>query len=194
MMPFDYSDATTPIDMELIPAGLIATAQMRIREGGGGEGGVLKRSKNGQSEYLDAEFILVDTKHAKMKFWQNLLLAGETDGHKQMTDKSRGILKAILDSAYGLKPDDKGPEARAKRSKELKDFDGLRFLVKIGIEKGKPKNDGSSETYKDRNVIDAIITPDKPEYRGPIEQSGSPSGGAPPPAPAAPPVPKPAWA
>jgi hypothetical protein len=194
MMPFDYSDATTPIDIELIPAGLIATAQMRIREGGGGEGGVLKRSKNGQSEYLDAEFILVDGTHAKMKFWQNLLLAGETDGHKQMTDKSRGILKAILDSAYGLKPDDKSPEARAKRSKELKDFDGLRFLVKVGIEKGKPKNDGTSETYKDRNVIDAIVTADKPEYRGPIEQSVSPNGGSPPPAPAALPVPKPAWA
>ena len=39
--------------MELIPAGLIATVQMRIREGGGGEDGVLKRSKNGESEYLD---------------------------------------------------------------------------------------------------------------------------------------------
>ena len=44
--PFDYSDSA-PIDMELIPAGEIAIAQMRIRAGGGGEDGVLKRSKNG---------------------------------------------------------------------------------------------------------------------------------------------------
>jgi hypothetical protein len=192
MTAFDYSDSL-PVDMELIPAGLIATVQMRIRAGDGADG-VLKRSKNGQSEYLDAEFILVDGKHAKMKFWQNLLLAGETDGHKQMIDKSRAILKAILDSAYGLKSDDKSPEARAKRSKELKDFDGLRFLVKIGIEKGKPKNDGSTESYKDRNVIDTIITPDKPEYRGPIEHGGPPSGGSSPPASAAAPIPKPVWA
>ena len=168
--PFDYSDSA-PIDMELIPAGLIATVQMRIREGGGGEDGVLKRSKNGESEYLDCEFILVDTKHAKMKFWQTLLLVGETDGHQQMIARSKAILKAMLDSAYSLNPDDKGPEARARRSKTLRDFDGLRFLVKIGIEKGKPKSAGSSETYKDRNVIDTIITPDKPGYHGPIEQS-----------------------
>jgi hypothetical protein len=128
MTAFDYSDSA-PVDMELIPDGLIATVQMRVRAGDG-EDGVLKRSKDGRSESLDCEFILVDTKHAKMKFWQNLLLAGETDGHKQMADKNRSILKAILDSAYGLNPDDKGPEARAKRKKELMEFDGLRFLVK----------------------------------------------------------------
>jgi hypothetical protein len=192
MTAYDYSDATAPLDMELIPDGLVATVQMRVRAGDGADG-VLKRSKNGDSEYLDCEFILVDTKHAKMKFWQILLLAGETDGQKQMVDKSKSILKAILDSAYGLNPDDKGPEARAKRSKTHSDFDGLRFLVKIAIEKGKPKSAGSSETYKDRNVIGAIITPDKPEYR-PIEQSGSLSGGASPAVPSSAPIVKPAWA
>jgi hypothetical protein len=191
MTAFDYSDATAPLDMELIPAGLIATVQTRVRPG---EDDVLKRSKDGRSQYLDLEFILVDTKQAKMKFWQNLLLAGETDGHKQMAEKSKSILKAILDSAYGLNPDDKGPEARAKRRKELTEFDGLRFLVKIGIEKGKKKDDGSGGTYKDRNVIDTIITLDKPDYRGPVEQSASPNGGSPPPAPAAAPIAKPAWA
>jgi hypothetical protein len=194
MTAFDYTDSTAPIDMELIPEGLIATVQTRIRDGGGGEDGVLKRSKNGDSEFLDCEFILVDTKHAKMKFWQTLLLAGETDGQKQMIDKSRAILKAMLDSAYGIQPDDKSPEARAKRKKELREFDGIRFLVKIAIEKGKPKSAGSIETYKDRNVIGAIITPDKPEYRGPIEQSGSPSGGSSPPSAASAPIVKPAWA
>jgi hypothetical protein len=192
MTAFDYSDATAPLDMELIPAGLIATVQMRIRAGDG-EDGVLKRSKKGGSEYLDCEFILVDTKHAKMKFWQILLLVGETDGHRQMVDKNRAILKAILDSAFSLKPDDKSPEARAKRKKELMEFDGLPFLVKIGIEKGKKKDDGSGEAYKDRNVIDTIITPDKPEYR-PIEQGGPPSGGSAPPAAGSAPIVKPAWA
>ena len=137
MTAFDYSNATAPADMELIPDGLVAIVQTRVREGGGSEDGVLKRSKDGRSEGLDGEFILVDTKHAKMKFWQNLLLAGETDGHKQMIERSKSHLKAMLDSAYGLKPDDTSAEARAKRTKELRDFDGLRFLVKIAIEKGK---------------------------------------------------------
>lgn len=192
MTPFDYSDSA-PFDLGLIPSGEIAVTQLRIRAGGSGEDGVLKRSQNGTSEFLDAEFILLDGKFSKMKFWQNLLLAGETDGHKQMIAKSQAILKAMLNSAYGLDPNDKGPEARAKRSKTLKDFEGIRFQAKVGIEKGKPKGPGSTEMYRDRNVLDAIVTPDKPGYRGPFDQAPSSSSGGPAPALASAP-PKPAWA
>ena len=39
-----------------------------------------------------------------MKFWQILMIAGETDGQKQMVDKSQAIRKAMLDSAYGIRP------------------------------------------------------------------------------------------
>jgi hypothetical protein len=190
---FDYSDSA-PFDMELIPSGEVALVQMRIRAGDGVDG-VLKRARNGQSEYLDAEFVLLDGKHARLKFWQNLLLAGETDGHKQMIAKSNAIMKAMLDSAYGIDPNDKSPEARAKRSKTLRDFDGIRFQAKIGIEKGKKKDDGSNETYRDRNILDGITTPDKPGYRGPFEQGPSPSGGpssSTPPSSA--PISKPGWA
>ena len=91
-------------------------------------------------------------------------------------------------------PTTKGPEARAKRSKRLRDFDGLRFLAKIGIEKGKPRDDRPNETYRDRNVIDTVITPDKPEYRGPIEQGPATGGGSPPTPTSSTPVAKPAWA
>jgi hypothetical protein len=192
MTPFDYSDSA-PFDLELIPPGEIAVAQLRIRAGGSGEDGMLKRSQNGASEFLDAEFVLLDGKFSKMKFWQNLLLAGETDGHRQMISKSQAILKAMLDSAFGLDPSDKSPEARAKRSKTLKDFEGIRFQAKIGIEKGKPKSPGSTEMYRDRNVLDAIVTPDKPGYRGPFDQALPSSGGGPAPAPASAPS-KPAWA
>ena len=196
MTAFDYSNATAPADMELIPDGLVAIVQTRVREGGGSEDGVLKRSKDGASEYLDCEFTLVDTKHASMKFWQILLLVGETDGQKQMVDRSKALLKAMLDSAYGIKPDDTSAEARTKRSKTLRDFDGLRFLVRVAIEKGKTKSDGSNEMYKDRNVIETIITPDKTDYRGPIDQdpaSDGNSGSSPPPTASAP-ITKPIWA
>jgi hypothetical protein len=188
MTAFDYSDASDPVDYELVPDGLVATVQARVRQG---DSAVLKYSKDGRSQLLDLEFILVDTKHAKMKFWQNLLIDGETDGHKQMGERSKSLLKAALDSAHNLKPDDRSPEARAKRKMEFSDFDGLRFLVKIGIEKGKKKDDGSY--YKDRNIIAMVITPDKPGYH-PVEQSGSPSGGSSLPAAPAAPVVKPKWA
>ena len=44
-MPYDYSNA--PRDVELIPNGTVASVQARIRPGGAGEGGLLKRSKDG---------------------------------------------------------------------------------------------------------------------------------------------------
>jgi hypothetical protein len=190
--PFDYSDSTTP-DTELIPVGEVAIVQMRIRAGSAGEDGMLTRAKDGKSEYLNAEFVLLDGKHAKMKFWQILLVTGETDGHKQMIDKSQAIRKAVLDSAYGIRPDDKSPEARAKRSKFLREFDGIRFQAKVGIEKGGPRSPGSTEMYRDKNTLAEVITPDKTGYRGPFEQSPSPNVSAAP-APSSTLPTKPDWA
>ena len=89
---------------------------------------------------------------------------------------------------------------------DLKDFDGLMFIAKIGVEKGKPKNDGSGENYADKNVLAAVITPDKagwhPVTQAPPFDSGggngaaapgsSPPSGAPPSG--NPPITPPEWA
>lgn len=192
---YDYSDSA-PLDMELIPAGEVAVVRMHIRDGGSGEDGILKRSKDGASEYLDAEFTLLDGAHARMKFWQILLTSGETDGQKQMVDRSKAIRKAILDSAYGIDPNDKSPEARGKRSKTLKDFEGIKFQARVGIEKGRPKSPGSTEMYRDKNLLDAVVTPDKSGYRGPFDQDAPSSSSGPSsatPTPSAPLPPKPMW-
>ena len=143
-MPYDYSSAAPPPrDVELIPAGTIASVQLRIRPGGAGEGGMLKRSKDGGCEMLDCEFVVVDGPYARRKFWSNLVLAGTTAGHAQAAEISRGVLRGILESARGIKPDDLSDQARARRTADLKDFDDIIFIARIGVEKGKPKNDGT---------------------------------------------------
>ena len=163
-MPYDYSSAPPPRDLELIPAGTIASVQMRIRPGGVGEDGLLKRSAKGDCEMLDLEFVLVDGPYSQRKFWTNLVLEGTTAGHAQAAEISRGLLRGILESARGIKPDDLSDQARARRTADLKDFDDIVFMAKIGVEKGKPKNDGSGENYPDKNVIAGVITPDKKEW------------------------------
>jgi hypothetical protein len=160
-MSFDYSDAPEQRGSELIPANTIATLQMKVRPGNAGEGGLLTRSKDGGCEMLDCELVVVDGPHIKRKLWERMVLCGTTRGHEEAADISRGKLRAILESARGVKPDDKSEEARKARTAELSDFDGLRFIARIGVEKGKPRNDGTGESYSDRNVIAAIITPDK---------------------------------
>jgi hypothetical protein len=196
-MPYDYTDAPPP-QFELVPQGTIATVSLHIRGGGVGEGGLLKRSKDGSCEMLDVEFAVVDGPFKGRKFWQNMLLAGTTDGHAKAVDISRGTLKAILDSALGLKPDDVSPQARAARTVELKQFEGMTFIAKIGQEKGGPRNDGSGGNYDDKNILAGVITPDRKEWR-PVEQpppfnGGSSGAQAAAPSSAAPPIARPGWA
>ena len=176
-MPFDYSSVPPQRDVELIPAGTVASVQLRIRPGGAGEGGLLKRSKDGACEMLDLEFVLVDGPYARRKLWANLVLEGTTPGHAQAMETSRGVLRGILESARGIKPDDRSDQARAGRTADLKDFDNIIFVARIGVEKGKPRNDGSGESYPDKNVIAVIITPDKKDWH-PVDQPPPVNGGS----------------
>jgi hypothetical protein len=198
-MPYDYTDAPPP-QFDLIPHGTVATVGMHIRAGGVGEDGMLKRSKNGDCEMLDVEFTVVDGPHKGRKFWEYWILEGTTDGHKTSIDINHGTLKAIIDSALGLKPDDVSPEARKARTISVKQFEGMTFVAKIGIEKGKPKNDGSGETWSDKNILAGVITKGHKDWH-PVEQPPPFNGGggtaaATPSAPAATaaPIERPKWA
>jgi hypothetical protein len=193
-MPFDYTDAPPP-SFDLIPDGTVATVSIHIRPGNVGEDGMLKRSANGDCEMLDLEFTVLDGTYKGRKFWHNLLLVGTTDGQKKMAAGNLGVLKAILDSALGLMPNDTSAEARAARTVSVKKFEGMNFMAKIGEEKGGPKKDGGN--YPDKNVLAGAITKDKSGWRV-VEQPPPFDGGdgaatSTPPAPAAP-VERPGWA
>jgi hypothetical protein len=141
---------------------------MTVRPGGAGEDGMLKRSQDGGCEMLDCEFIVVDGKFVRRSLWERLVLAGTTDGHATAAEISRSKLRAILESARGVKPDDASEQARAARKANLADFNGMRFIAKIGIEKGKPRANGGGE-YRDRNVLLTVVTPDRKDWHA-IEQ------------------------
>ena len=59
-MAYDYTEAPPQREIELIPHGTVATVSLKIRAGGAGEGGLLKRSAKGDCEMLDLEFAVVD--------------------------------------------------------------------------------------------------------------------------------------
>jgi hypothetical protein len=150
-MAVDYSDYS-----DLIPEKTIAIVQMRVRSGDATDG-VLKRTKAGDGEGLDVEFMLLNTDYAKRKLFAFILLIGTTDGQKQMCERNGVFLKQIVDSAKFLDPNDKSPEARKARTMNYRDFDGLRFLAEIGVEQGR-------NGYPDKNVIIKAITKDRAEW------------------------------
>jgi hypothetical protein len=183
----DYNSAGAQKSFDVIPDGTIVIVQMNIRPGNVGEGGLLKRSKNGQAEILDAEFIVVEGDHVKRKFWENMVLSGTTDGHEEAADITKRRLRAILESARGIKPQDISEAAKAARNAEFAEFHGLRFMCKLGVEPALGE-------YKAKNNIAEVITPDRNEWHA-IEQrpkSAEAKKGGADNTPA--PITKPAWA
>jgi hypothetical protein len=118
-----------------------------------------------------------------------MVMSGTTDGHAQAADITRSRLRAILESARGIKPQDVSEAAKKARRAELRDFERIRFMAELGIEKGK---DG----YRDKNILHRVITPDHKKWRQIEQNPGDPVGQPTPPTPTSQggAIVKPAWA
>jgi hypothetical protein len=159
---FDFNTVDEQRDFDVIPDETIAVVQLNIRPGDAGENGLLKRSKTGEAEGLDCAFTVVEGPYAKRKFFAFLVLSGTTDGHAEAARITHERLRGILESARGIKPLDISEAAQKARKAEYQDFDGIRFIARIGVE---PARDG----YKAKNALARAITPDRKEWH-PVEQ------------------------
>ena len=154
----NFNDAGPQRSFEVIPDRTVAPLCIKVRPGGAGEGGWLRRSKDGNSEGLDLELTVVDGAHAKRKFWTLLTLAGTTQGHAEIGDSNRSLLRAILESARGIRPGDNSDEAKkARQVASYGDFNGLCFIGRIGVE---PPQNG----YAAKNKLVEAITPDRRDW------------------------------
>ena len=168
----DFNGADPQRTFDVIPDNTVATLQVKVRPGQAGEDGWLKRSKAGDSEALDLELSVVDGPYAKRKVWMLLTLSGVTEGHAEAGRISRSRLRAMLESARGVQPDDTSEAAaQARRIASYGELDGLCFIGRIGVEP--PKGN-----YKAKNVLDEVVTPDRTGWH-PIEQSPRPATPAP---------------
>ena len=201
----DFNDADTQQSgFDLIPKGTPVPVHMTLKPGGyddpsqGWGGGWATQSFNTGSVYLACEFVVTSGEYAKRKMWSNIGLhspKGPTWG--QM---GRSFIRAALNSARNVHPQDNSPQAAAaRRIQGFHELDGLEFLARVDIEK--------DAKGQDRNVIKIAVEPDHPDYARlmgvPPKASGGGNSGAPAqaapvyqaPAPQRAPVPgKPAWA
>jgi hypothetical protein len=161
-MSFDFNNAGEQRSFDVIPDKTIAVVQLKIRQGDAGEGGLLKRSKNGQAEGLDCELVVVGGKYDKKKFWDWMTIGGTSENHAQAADITHRKLRAIIESARGIKPTDVSEAAKKARVVEYADFDGIRFIAQIGVEPAKGD-------YREKNFLAQIVTPDRKEWQ-PVEQ------------------------
>lgn len=167
----DFNDAPEQRNFDIIPDGTVATVRMTVRPGNAGEGGWLKRSKDGASEALDAEFVVLDGAYAKRKFWSLFTVSGTTPGHAEAAEISRQRLRAMLESARGIKPDDKSDAAKeARRTTSWSDFNALVFIARIGVEPARGD-------FKARNKLDRVITPGETAWH-PVAQDAAAAAAA----------------
>jgi hypothetical protein len=180
----DFNDASPQRAFDVIPASTVATLRITVQPGNAGEG-ALRRSKDGNSAALDCAFTVVDGPYFKRKFWGLFTLVGTTPNHATAAEISRSRLRAILESARGIRPDDMSDAAKqARQVASYQDFDGLCFVGRIGVEPARGE-------HKAKNILAEAITPDRKEWH-PINQEAKPAAKAA--ASNVAPIAKPAWA
>src|SRR5262249_4671896 len=127
-----------------------------------------------RTEMLDLELTVVGGEHSGRKV-RDLITVGFDDSESNDPDImpvdpdqaeryrtavriGRSKLRAILESAHAINPNDHSDQANEKRRiKSWLDFDGLEFWAWLDIRKG-------TDGYRDRNEITFVITPNSPEW------------------------------
>ncbi|WP_054284888.1 hypothetical protein [Gulbenkiania mobilis] len=177
----DFNDAEQQQSFDLIPKGTLARVRMTLKPGGfddpaqGWTGGYATQSNESGSVYLAAEFVVLEGEYARRKLWSNIgLHSAKGPAWGQM---GRSFVRAVLNSARNVHPQDMSPQAAAaRRIQGFHELDGIEFLARIDIEK-----DGRGDL---KNVIRNAVEPDHPDYARlmglpPKTHHGGGSSGAP---------------
>jgi hypothetical protein len=152
----DFNDAEPQMEFSLIPANTIAKARLTIKPSNDFSDPFLTRSKDGNSTYLNCEFVVMEGQFVRRKIFDKIGISG-SDAWINM---GKARIRAILESAKNANPKDMSETAMAARKiNSFEELDGLEMIIKIGIESDR------SGVYPDKNRVLSIITPDHTMYK-----------------------------
>lgn len=165
----DFSDANphiTPIG-ELIPDGAYVKLKMKIRPGNFNgsdpmDANLLKKSQTSDAVFLDCEFTVEDGEFSNRKLWQNITVQGgkkDKNGNSIAWNMSKNLIRAMIDSAARLNPDDKSDQANSQRRiQAFRQLDGIIFLARVMV---RPSD---NPEYNDKNEIANCVFVTDPQY------------------------------
>lgn len=161
MTYFDFNSAADQSSFDLIPKGSFVRVRMTVRPGGfddpsqGWTGGYATRNAQTGSVYLNCEFVVLEGEFARRKMWS--LIGLSSPKGPEWANMGRSFMKAILNSARGIHPDDSSPAAQtARRISGFAELDGIEFLAKVDWEK--------DQHGQDKSVVKSAVTPDHKDY------------------------------
>ena len=158
----NFNDADAQTSYDLIPAKSLAKVRMTLKPGGvdnahlGWTGGYATRNLETGSAYLSAEFVVLEGPFAKRKIWS--LIGLHSEKGPEWANMGRAFVRAVLNSARGIQPQDQSPQAQQARCIQgFADLDGIEFVARIDVEK-------DQRSGEDRNVIRTAIEPNHKDY------------------------------
>jgi hypothetical protein len=169
-MPINLNDVGEQRAFEVIPAGQIVRCAVKIRPGGIGEGGWLCQAvtEKGTSQNLDCEFTVIDGSYKSRKLWQKYTLSGEPAAtFAESARISLEALKALIESAKGIKAGDKSETATAARNIDnWGELNGAVVTVKLGVK-------AAEGNYAAKNSILFVLTPANPQWAAPTAEEAA---------------------
>lgn len=172
-MNFNTAEKSTT---DLIPNKTPVKVYMKIRPGGyddpakGWTGGYATRKEETGAIYLDAEFTVMGGKYNKRKVWT--LIGMHSHKGPKWEAMGREFIRAALESARGIRPDDVSEQAmKARQISGIADIDGLEFVAMVEVDPGK---DG----YDDKNKIQKAIPVTHKDYAALMQGQGATAGAA----------------
>jgi hypothetical protein len=170
----DFNEAEQQTEFTIIPVNTIAKARLTIKAGNDFSDSFLTRSKDGNSTYLDCEFVIMEgliadraSEFVRRKIFDKIGISG-SDVWVNM-GKSR--IRAIIESAKNVNPKDMSETAiLARKIDSFGELEGLEPIIKIGIEHDR------GGVYPDKNRVASIITPDHKLYQMYMSASDIPWG------------------
>lgn len=167
----DFSDAEEQSSSDLIPNKTPVKVVLKIRPGGyndeskGLTGGLATQADSG-AVYLDGEFTIMGGKYAKRKVWS--LIGLHSPKGPKWEQMGRSFIRAMLESARGVAPNDTSELARKARAiNSYADLDGMEFAAFVEVQKAEPNS-----TYSDKNVIQTVIPTTHKDYAGIMSGAG----------------------
>jgi hypothetical protein len=176
-MALDLSDAGPQTSRDPIPPG-VYHLRARLKAGSAGSDFLLHPSKSSPLLGVSLECTVIGGEHAGRKVFDWISAELDEDGmsatvpQEKLTNwqtavrMGRAKLAAIIDSAIGLRPDDRSEVAQARRRQfdSYDKFDGVCFYAQVEIRPARGQ-------FQARNEIYFIVTPDLPDY--PKQASGT---------------------
>ncbi len=157
----DFNDAEDQNLFDVIPAGTLLKVRMSLKPGGynepamGWNDGYATRNDTTGAVYLNAEFVVLEGPYARRKVWT--LIGLHSPKGPNWANMGRTLVRGILQSARGIRSDDRSPQAqKARQIQTFAELDGLEFVARVAVE---PDQQGG-----EKNVVKAAVTPEHNQY------------------------------